>query len=222
MTVLTPEQRSFLTSFFTLPHAQVFYLTGGSALAGYYLGHRTSQDIDLFTQDREAWQTVENDLKAAAAESGVDLQFERAREPNELHRAFIKVPGGLDLKVDIVRDSPPHFGKTQMWPDGVIVDSLENIAVGKLLAVYGRAYPRDFVDLYFLLESGQDFRQLMNLAKEKDPGLDELHLAGMFRLISKLQAHTLPPMLKPLNVEHMKEFFLKLADELAKGQYSQE
>jgi predicted nucleotidyltransferase component of viral defense system len=217
MTVLTPVQRSFLAKFFARANARAFYLTGGGALAEYYLGHRLSQDLDLFTQDREAWQRVEEDLKIAAQECGVGLEFSRAREPNELHRAFLKVPGEPGLKIDIVRDTPPHFGEPQMRPDGVIVDTLENIAVGKLLAAYGRAYPRDFVDLYVLLESGYDFHKLMALAKEKDPGLDEFHLAGMFRLITQLQEKTLPPMLTPLNAERMKQFFLKLADELSQG-----
>lgn len=96
----------------------------------------------------------------------------------------------------------------------MIVDSLENIAVGKLLALYGRAYPRDFVDVYFLINSGWDLGKLITLGKEKDPGLIEIYLAGMFRQISKLEAQYLPDMLKSLDLERMKQFFLKLADEL--------
>lgn len=43
-----------------------------------------------------------------------------------------------------------HFGELQEFA-GLPVDSLEDIAVGKLLALFGRADPKDFVDLYFLL-----------------------------------------------------------------------
>ena len=222
MTVLTPAQRLFLAKFFARTRARAFYLTGGGALAAYYLEHRLSQDLDLFTQDREAWEAIEADLKAAAEECGAGLEFSHAREPNELHRASLKVAGEPELKIDVVRDTPPHFGDPQLRPDGVIVDSLENIAVGKLLAVYGRAYPRDFVDLYFLLAGGFDFQRLLALAKEKDPGLFEHYLAGMIRQVARVREHQLPPLLKPLDLERMKEFFLKLADELAKGQYSQE
>ena len=63
MSVLTPAQRAFLSRFFSRANARAFYLTGGGALAEYYLGHRLSQDVDLFTQNREAWEIVEDDLK---------------------------------------------------------------------------------------------------------------------------------------------------------------
>jgi len=217
MSVLTPAQRAFLSKFFARTNARSFYLTGGGALAEYYLGHRVSQDIDLFTQDREAWHSIESDLRAAAVEIGASLEFRAAKEPNELHRAILRLPNEPDLKIDIVRDTPPHFGEPTMREDGVIVDTLENIAVGKLSALYGRAYPRDFVDLYFLLNSGVDFKRLVALAKEKDSGVIEFYLAGMIRQVIKLQAKDLPKLLKPLDVEKMRDFFLKLADDLISG-----
>jgi hypothetical protein len=49
--ILTPIQRNFLTHFRTLPDAEAFYLTGGTALAEFYLGHRLSFDLDLFTTE---------------------------------------------------------------------------------------------------------------------------------------------------------------------------
>ena len=212
MSVLTHAQRAFLSNFFARTRA--FYLTGGGALAEYYLGHRLSQDIDLFTQDREAWQSIESDLQAAAAAVGASLEFRAAQESNELHRAILRLPDEPDLKIDIVRDAPPHFGEPTMREDGVIVDTLENIAVGKLSALYGRAYPRDFVDLYFLLNSGVDFKKLVELAK-KDSGVIEFYLAGMIRQVTKLQAKHLPTLLKPLDLEDARGFLA--ADDLTSG-----
>jgi predicted nucleotidyltransferase component of viral defense system len=150
MSVLTPAPRLFLAKFFARPAAQSFYFTGGSALSEYYLQHRLSQDLDLFTQDKVAWTNIEADLKTAAAECGFQLEFVPARGLHELHRAFLKVPDEPDLKLDLVHDSPPRLGEAQAQPNGVLVDALENIATGKLLALCGRAYPRDFVDVYFL------------------------------------------------------------------------
>jgi hypothetical protein len=77
-----------LTKFFARTNAQAFYLTGGGALAEFYLGHRLSLDIDLFTQDPSAWRAIEDDLKAAAEQIGATLEFQPAKEPNELHRRF--------------------------------------------------------------------------------------------------------------------------------------
>ncbi len=47
--LLTPLQTAFLVTFATLPDQAQFYLTGGTALAEFYLGHRLSFDLDLFT-----------------------------------------------------------------------------------------------------------------------------------------------------------------------------
>ena len=48
---LTPLQAAFLTRFFSTDTGQLFFLTGGTALAAYHLHHRLSVDLDLFTLD---------------------------------------------------------------------------------------------------------------------------------------------------------------------------
>ena len=149
MSVLTRLQREFLSRFFSRPSGQAFYLTGGVALSEFYLQHRFSQDLDLFTQSRSAFETSESDLTAAAQEVGASLIRFHPAEPGEsLSRCFLTLSGEPEIKIDVVHDSPPYFGEAVLQADGVRVDSLENLAVGKLLAVFGRAYPRDFVDLY--------------------------------------------------------------------------
>jgi hypothetical protein len=44
---LTALQRELLDAFFA--REQRFFLTGGGALAGFYLGHRSTEDLDLFS-----------------------------------------------------------------------------------------------------------------------------------------------------------------------------
>src|SRR5687767_3419782 len=46
---LTPLQKAVLRAFFARERG--FHLTGGAALAGYYLGHRRTDDLDLFALD---------------------------------------------------------------------------------------------------------------------------------------------------------------------------
>lgn len=50
---LSVLQREVLSLFFA--HEKRFFLTGGAALVGYYLHHRHTDDLDLFTSDPEAW-----------------------------------------------------------------------------------------------------------------------------------------------------------------------
>jgi hypothetical protein len=44
--ILSDFQRAFLRIFTSLPDQDRFYLTGGTALAEYYLAHRLSYDFD--------------------------------------------------------------------------------------------------------------------------------------------------------------------------------
>ena len=46
--LLSAGQRRFLRLFSKTPDSTHFYLTGGTALAEFYLGHRYSFDLDLF------------------------------------------------------------------------------------------------------------------------------------------------------------------------------
>lgn len=51
---LTPLQRDLLLAFFE--REQGFFLTGVAALAGFYLHHRETTDLDFFTHDSEAFE----------------------------------------------------------------------------------------------------------------------------------------------------------------------
>lgn len=80
MSVLTPLQRAFLAKFFARSTARAFYLTGGGALAEFYLNHRLSQDLDLFTQEKDAWASVEYDLKAGQSKLGRRLSSNQPKK----------------------------------------------------------------------------------------------------------------------------------------------
>ena len=48
--ILTELQKKMLEIFFSVPELKEhFYLTGGTALSAFYLQHRLSDDLDLFT-----------------------------------------------------------------------------------------------------------------------------------------------------------------------------
>ena len=53
----------------------------------------------------------------------------------------------------------------------MLVNDFQDIQTDKLLAFFGRAEPRDAIDLYFLLKK-TSFEVLANLASQKDTGFD--------------------------------------------------
>lgn len=206
--ILTPLQIALLDEFFSTSAGESFFLTGGTALAAFYLKHRLSNDIDLFTTNNEAFSLAREGMDEIAAT--LDCKLVR-RASSKWFQQFFFAQDEIRLQVDLVRDAdiqfgtPKHFGK-------VIVDAPENIGANKITAIFGRTESKDFVDLYFLLQSGLEFPALLKLAKEKDHGLQEFFLAGMMRQAMTLQ--DLPLMLKPLDLDVMKQFYLELADDL--------
>jgi hypothetical protein len=64
---LSALQHDFVEAFFSEPSA--FFLTGGGALAGYHLGHRFTDDLDLFSPPAESMELAVQRLRRAAAAS---------------------------------------------------------------------------------------------------------------------------------------------------------
>lgn len=206
--ILTPLQIALLDEFFSTSAGQSFFLTGGTALAAFYLQHRLSKDIDLFTTNDEAFEFARERMGEIADGLGCGLV---RRAASKWFQQFFLVQGETRLQIVLVRDADIQFGAHQHFGQ-VIVDARENIGANKITAIFGRTESKDFVDLYFLLRDGLDFHQLLGLAKEKDRGLTEFFLAGMMRQVLTLQ--DLPVMLKPIDLELLKDFYLNLAREL--------
>ncbi len=205
--ILSTLQKKFLQAFFATSIGQRFFLTGGSALAAFHLQHRLSDDLDLFTLDDQALEASLRPLEVIALE--FDCELERARVSQYFQQCFLKHPAqSVSLKIDMVRDFGPQYGE-RFIREGIIVDSLDNIAANKVIAIFGRADIKDFVDLYFVLQAGYDLDQLFERAREKDQGLTRFYFAGMLRQINRHTA--LPHMLKPLKLETLQIFYNELA-----------
>ncbi|MFA0732219.1 MAG: hypothetical protein LKKZDAJK_002880 [Candidatus Fervidibacter sp.] len=90
--LLSPLQRDFLGQFFR--QRRDFFLTGGTALAAFYLFHRRSEDIDLFTlgaKGRDIKQAIEWARRKDAGVSPATLAFVLSevtfhRIPDSCHR----------------------------------------------------------------------------------------------------------------------------------------
>lgn len=208
--ILTLLQKDFLIRFFAVPVGQRFWLTGGTALAAFYFHHRVSDDLDLFTLDEIALTAIIQPLHDIAAELGYGLTTTRL---SDYFLQAVLTGEGSSLKLDLVRDVGPQFGERHIC-DGIVVDSLDNIAANKVTAILGRADVKDFVDLYFILQAGYDLKHLIEQAKQKDLGLTEFYLGHMMRQVTKLDF--MPELLEPLSLGTLQEFYLELADEVLK------
>jgi len=208
--ILTPLQEVFLTRFFAYAVGKRFFLTGGTALTAFYLYHRLSEGLDLFTLEGGVLDAAQDVALTVSNEMGWEAKVERL-SPHLLRAVLMDQEGGF-LRVDFVRETAPQFGEKRSC-EGVMVDSLVDIATNKVTAILGRSEAKDFVDLYVLLrEIGYDFDSLLRKAEQKDRGLTPFFLAGAMRQVRRIR--DLPVMLRPVDWEALVAFYEALADRL--------
>ncbi len=218
MKVLSNIQEEILKLFKDLPaDKDAFYLTGGTALSAFYLYHRKSNDLDFFTSTPEIVVPFSQELKSNLKKKVVKV--ERLREFSsfvELSVTSLKEKTIIHLALDSpYRFQPPIL--SSKYP-GLKIDSLIDIASNKTLALFGRATPRDFIDLYFLNKEGFTQEKLITLAKEKDPGFDLYWFAVALERINSFSKETanMHLLLKPIKFEEFKDFFQQWRREIMK------
>lgn len=209
--ILTPYQVRILELFFATEFGKTFFLTGGTALSAFYLAHRESYDLDLFTDapyDYQSMQAVLVDIaKKLSAKIAVKAKTDQYYELYLSHAT-----DEWQQRIDIVVDQPVHFGNI-VSVDGVRVDAIENIASNKLLTIFGRLEPKDFVDFYVIVtNSPLTLESVYTTAKQKDTGLNEFYLAHAMRQVEKISVW--PDMKKSIDIAAMQSYFLRKADDL--------
>ncbi len=212
--LLTPFQKQVLKAFTRIEESRAFYLTGGTALSAFYLAHRRSDDFDLFTSEEPLIAIVARKFKSALENLGI--QVEEIRSFSSFWEA-VATKDHESFKIQLAYDSPfllADFGEQE----GLKVHSFEDIAANKLLALYGRAEERDFIDVYCIVKSGKiSLETIIESAKKKDPGLDEYYLAIAFEQSEKIpddSGKLKVDLVSPINVKEMKEFFAAQAVQL--------
>ena len=185
-----------------------FYFTGGTALSSVYLNHRLSEDLDFFSENKFENLSILNLL----TQWGERHNFKFLLKENEVVKIYLlEFSDGEKLKVDFgfypykrIRN-----GKTI---ETVQIDSLFDIAINKLTTIMQRTEVKDFVDLFYLLKQFTLW-DLMEGVGVKFRIKTDPYLIG----INFLKADVfdqLPNMLKPLELEELKDFYINMAKKL--------
>jgi len=175
---LTKLQSDVLEAFFR--REQRFFLTGGAALSGYYLGHRATQDVDLFTTE-DILEDAERILTEVADELGGTI--ERVRTSPEFRRRLLR-RGSEAVVVGLVRDRSPQIHQEKAVRGSVRVDTADEIFANKLCAILSRAEVRDLVDVMFLERAGLGLEEGLKNAARKDAGLTAGQLGYVLSQVS--------------------------------------
>ncbi len=161
---LTPLQEKLIQEFARTPLVNQFYFTGGTLLSARYLHHRNSLDLDFFTTTQFPLHAIQPHVLALAAKTRATLGEMR----HIADRYEWEIDGmGEHTKIEFVwydfKPLKPHL----IWK-GIQIDSIEDIAANKVMALLDRHEPKDIFDLYYILQE-QTWEPLVpiHLMKEK-------------------------------------------------------
>lgn len=125
------------------------WLVGGTALAGFYAGHRRSDDIDLFTKNEIAFQATVLALKSLEK---IGAHVEELMHTRQYFRANVLF-GGHAFTSDVVEDTNLfRVGKCSMQGSIAVAD-LETLFMTKAATLVSRCSEKDLYDLIWLFEN---------------------------------------------------------------------
>jgi Domain of unknown function (DUF1814). len=210
--IITDLQRKILLAFSEIPGSEMFYLTGGTALSEFYLAHRRSYDLDLFTTEKDFVIQFSHTFEEA-----MKKLFQVKTIRRLLNFAEFEMSDGISqTKVQIALDSTFRFGEPVDSDIGIKVNDYTDLIVDKLLAFFGRVEPRDAVDLFFILKN-EDFWKLTELAKQKDLEFDLYWLAVALKEVESFPDQIelwAVDMIEPVDPKEIKAKFSELRIEI--------
>ena len=188
-----------------------FYLSGGTALAEFYLQHRLSEDLDFFSETEFEPQSISVILKKLQKLAGI-LKV-------EYNQSFNRSLFFLELEKEKIKTEFTYFPfpriekKTKIGE--LYVDSLLDIAVNKVFTIYQKPRSRDFIDLYCILQKEKiwTLNELVKKAQVKfDNYLDPIQLGSQYLKAKDLKDY--PQMIVEIVDSVWQDFFVEEAIKL--------
>jgi hypothetical protein len=191
-------------------------LTGGGALAGFHLAHRTTRDLDLFWHAREELGSLGAEVAHILKRAGLAVSAVQTARAFERLRVS---DGREDLILDLVAESVPTIeppSEATLAGTRIRVDTRHEILVNKLCTLLSRKELRDLRDVRELLQKGGDLERALADAPRKDGGFSPLMVAWI------LKGTSVPDMapvgaLTPAELAELVQFKEELVDRLTRA-----
>ena len=175
-----------------------FYLAGETGLA-LQIGHRISEDFDLFT---------ESYIPDSFLEQVEDVFADHSASPSVNNPDELTVFVG-ETKVTFLRYPFPVVGKKKNY-EGVSLLEAKEIAATKAYTIGRRGSYKDYVDLYFCLRKHTTIEEIIDIARQK---YGEKFNARLFleQLVyyEDIEASEIKYLKKEVRVNELESFFEK-------------
>jgi len=189
-----------------------FYLTGGTALAEFYLHHRLSEDLDFFAENEFEAQAVSVFLKKIKNTAKIKkVEYQQSFNRNLF---FLDLVDSDKIKMEFTYFPFARIEKKQKMGD-LYIDSLLDIAVNKVFTIYQKPRARDFIDLYFILQKDKtlELDDLIKKAQIKFGNyIDPIQLGSQYMKAKDLK--DFPKMLADIKDNVWQDFFIAKAKKL--------
>lgn len=143
---LTPTQQIVINVIANSSLRDKVYWTGGTALSYFYLHHRLSYDLDFFSDKKIDYDEILKVIKLIAEQT----KLKKITEEKIFDRREFILHNNEKILIEFAVYEYKNLKSRKKW-QGIFVDSLEDIAANKTLALIERHEPKDVVDIYFLL-----------------------------------------------------------------------
>jgi Nucleotidyl transferase AbiEii toxin, Type IV TA system len=160
-------------------------LAGGYAVSAHGMGSRPSGDVDLFTSWQRRGEFPEMAASVIAALESAGYKATVIMSAETFRRLILADPAdGSEEKVELSVDWRAH--EPVQLDVGPVLHADDAVA-NKVCALFGRALPRDFLDVDAAIMSGRYTReQLLELAAEADRGFDRLLFADALGALTQI------------------------------------
>ena len=181
------------------------YLAGGTA-AALQMGHRISVDFDFFTSK----EFVPKEFSTALSKLG-SFNEERADKGTVLGKFK-----GISFSLFIYK-YPLIFPAIKYL--SLNIADVRDIAAMKIDAIATRGAKRDFIDLYFICQSGYQLEQLLDIydKKYKNLAMTGMHIMKSLIYFDDAESDEIPKMLKKVEWSKIKKYFENEVKKLQKG-----
>ena len=194
-----------------------FYLTGGTALAEFYLHHRLSEDLDFFAENEFEPQAISVFLEKIKDKAKIKkVEYQQSFNRNLF---FLNLIDGDKIKMEFTYFPFDRIEKKQKIGD-LYIDSLLDIAVNKVFTIYQKPRSRDFIDLYFILKNspvGGKKLSLNDLVKKTQIKfgnyIEPIQLGSQYMKVKELK--DFPKMLIDIKENVWQDFFINEAKKLS-------